>query len=74
MSAELDAVIAEIDAALADSPREDDEITIGKYSEAKELSYEQARRDLEKGVKLGKLTKRLLKIGRVYKAVYKVVR
>ena len=70
----LDAVIAEIEDALNDPPRDDDEITIGEYAEAKGLSYSQARRYLEKGIKSGRLTKRQLKIGRIYKVVYRVVK
>lgn len=70
----LAASIAEIEAALRDPEREEGEVLVEEYAEQKGLSIPQARRDLEKGVAKGRLVKRCIKIGRTYKALYRVVK
>ena len=70
----LAASVAEIEAALRDPEREDGEVLVEEYAEQKGLSIPQARHDLEKGVAKGRLVKRCIKVGRTYKALYRVVK
>lgn len=70
----LAASVAEIEAALRDPEREEGEVLVEEYAEQQGLSIPQARRDLEKGVEKGRLVKRVAKVGRTYKALYKVLK
>lgn len=70
----LAASVAEIEAALRDPEREEGEVTVEEYAEQQGISVPQARRDLERGVLIERLSKRKLKIGRTWKVVYKVTK
>jgi hypothetical protein len=70
----LAASVAEIEAALRDPEREDGEVTVEEYAAQQNISIPQARRDLERGILVERLSKRKLKIGRAWKVIYKVVK
>jgi len=70
----LAASIAEIEVALHDPEREEGEVTVEEYAKQMNLSISQARDRLDKGVERRQLVKRLVRIGKTYKSVYKAVK
>ena len=65
--------VEEIDAALVEPQREEGEVTVREYAEKKGMTVSGARRKLDRGTEKGHLRKRIIKQGRVFVAVYKVI-
>ena len=74
LDAMLDRASKEISEALKDPEREEGEVTVREYSKKTGLTVSGARRKLDRGAEKGTLRKRIIKQGKVFVAMYKVVK